>query len=70
LLTNSERRNPCDTWYAHFQNLRQCNNANPCDWTPYSALVCYYVPSDNANYRFDKVNGQEHYVRTGGGVTC
>lgn len=70
LLTNSERRNPCDTWYAHFRNLKQCNNANPCDWTGYSSLSCYFVPSDNDGYKFDKIDAQEHYVRKSGGVTC
>jgi hypothetical protein len=70
LLTNSERRNPCDTWYAHFKNLKQCNNANPCDWTAYSDLSCYFFPPGSDNYKFDEISVQEHYVRTGGGITC
>jgi hypothetical protein len=66
-ITNSERRNTCDSGYAHFTSLKTCNTRNSCTWLTYGVLACY---SDNmSGYLFDKIDNSQHFVR-GQGIEC
>ena len=73
-LTNSERRNTCDTWYAHFQNLKKCNLGGPngaCDaWDYWGDLQCYVMSSGHAGWYVDKISDHEHYVDQSSGQVC
>ena len=68
-ITNSERRNTCDSQFAHFNNLRACLIRNPCTWPTYSVLSCYAV-TGTTNYNFAKISDAEHLVTTGSGIRC
>ena len=66
-VTNSERRDTCDSGYAHFTSLKTCNTHNSCSWLTYGVLACY---ADNMpSYLFDKIDDSQHFVR-GTGVEC
>ena len=66
-ITNSERRNTCDSGYAHFTSLQTCNTHTPCSWLTYGVLACY--SDDMTGYLFDKIDNSQHFVR-GTGIEC
>lgn len=66
-ITNSERRNTCDSGFAHFTLLKTCNTHNPCSWLTYGVLACY--ADDMSGHLFDKIDNSQHFVR-GQGIEC
>jgi len=72
LVTNSERKNNCDTMWAEFKSLDNCSAVpgGTCSWHgSYFNLACRSTNS-GGEYQFNEVDETHHYVKQSGGVTC
>ncbi|HEV2371852.1 MAG TPA: hypothetical protein VGS19_06755 [Streptosporangiaceae bacterium] len=65
-LTNSERRNTCDTLWTHFYGLQ--DQTSLTHWQPWAQLVCF---ADTApGWNMAQVSNSELYVQNSGGHVC
>jgi hypothetical protein len=72
-LNNSERRNTCDTLWAHFTNLSDCPSVSGGSCASWNAtwkdLKCWTNTSNGA-YLIEKVSNGENYVKQAGTKLC
>ncbi|HEV2372741.1 MAG TPA: hypothetical protein VGS19_11280 [Streptosporangiaceae bacterium] len=65
-LTNSERRNTCDTLWTHFSSLQ--DQTSLTHWQPWAQLVCF---ADTApGWNMAEISNSELFVQNSGGHVC